>query len=170
MSISWWVLRLEFPYSGRPRNVFPFLLVCSVAVLLKDTLCAYKSQEFLHGTMGDSSQSLIRFMKVSQVLPQWRPQLVAWREQRKGRAEAPTLTLLPTISELKQERKPKAAMYLYGLYCKNMLRHVLYAMNTNFYFQILSMNTNFYFKIVYVHIFTFVLCSIIFPHHVSMIH
>lgn len=48
-----------------------FILAYSVTLLLKAALCVYKLQEFLHSTMGDNGQSLIKLMKVSQILPQW---------------------------------------------------------------------------------------------------
>lgn len=42
-----------------------------MTLLVKAALCVYKLQEFLHSTMGDNGQSLIKMMKVSQILPQW---------------------------------------------------------------------------------------------------
>ena len=71
MGYSVQLSREGFPYSAWPSNVLLFLLVCSVTLLVKAALCAYKLQEFLHSTVGDNGQSLIKLVKVSQILPQW---------------------------------------------------------------------------------------------------
>lgn len=126
-------------------------------MLLKAASCANKSQEFLHSTMGDTSQSLIKCHKYfpSDLLTTGELKTTKESEDR----GVNSLSASP-ISELKQE-KNKVAIYLFCVCCINMLRYVLYAMNRNLHF-----------KILYVHIFTYVLYTIllVFPNHMLMTH
>lgn len=93
-----------------------------MTLLLKAALCVYKLQEFLHSTLGDNGQSLIKLMKVSQILPQWPLETPDQKTTKESKSRV--LSPFSSFLSIRTHRgESKVAITLYDcLYCDEYVK------------------------------------------------